>query len=394
MLKIFVPALGRINTQNRDGSEIRFTEVAKRWSKNGAEISILLPQRELPIIKNEGVTATYHVLSEPIKSEKESLFNVLLIYGIRVLQAAGCKIKDGFEAIYCPSDFLVDLIPGLVIKRRNRGAKLVVCLFLVAPNPFRGYEFVTSQGWRRPTIRGVFYFITQKISIFLMKYFADLVLVLNSIDKQYLSKYVSEERIRVVNMGVDYKSLSSIQVKSKSYDGIFLGRLHPQKGLPDLIDIWRLVCDQHNTARLAVIGGGSEKWFSWLKSEITRQNLSENVDVLGPRFGKEKFALLKSSKLFLMPSYYESWGMVACEAMACGLPVVAYDLPIFAELFPKGMIRVPIKDVQAFAGMCLKLLSDESFYNQMAEQALETSSAYDWDKIAASDLSELIKLKV
>ncbi|MCL5985049.1 MAG: glycosyltransferase family 4 protein [Actinobacteria bacterium] len=394
MLRIFVPALGRVNTQNRDGSEIRFTEVAKRWPKDSAEISILLPQRELPIIKNEGVAATYHVLDEPIRSERDSFFNVLLIYGIRMIQAIQHKIKDEFGVVYCPSDFLVDLIPAVNAKRRNKGAKLVVCLFLVAPNPFRGYEFTSSTGYRRPTLRGLIYFLTQRFSVYLIRHFADLVLVLNSKDKHYLSKYLPEDKIKVVSMGVDYKSVASLPKKPKSYDGIFLGRLHPQKGLPDLIKIWRLVCDQQSAARLVIIGGGSEKWFSWLKSEIAQRNLSRDVEVLGPRFGEEKFALLKSSKLFLMPSYYESWGMVACEAMACGLPVVAYDLPIFVELFPKGMIRVPIKDVEAFASACLKLLNDEDLYRQVAAQALETSSAYDWDKIAVSDLNDLTKLKV
>jgi len=71
-----------------------------------------------------------------------------------------------------------------------------------------------------------------------------------------------------------------------------------------------------------------------------------------------EFQVLKSSKIFILPSYNESWALVVCEAMACGLPVVAYDLPVFEEVYKKGMILIPIGDIDKFAGAILKLLYD------------------------------------
>jgi glycosyltransferase involved in cell wall biosynthesis len=62
----------------------------------------------------------------------------------------------------------------------------------------------------------------------------------------------------------------------------------------------------------------------------------------------EKFRLLKSSRVFLMPSRYESWGIVIGEALAIGLPVVAYELEAYRPVFGELLRYVPAFDVEAF----------------------------------------------
>lgn len=51
------------------------------------------------------------------------------------------------------------------------------------------------------------------------------------------------------------------------------------------------------------------------------------------------YSLLKSSKVFVFPSHEEGWGIAVCEAMAAGLPIVAYDLAPFREFFPRHGAR-------------------------------------------------------
>jgi len=385
MLKIFVVALGRINTQNRDGSEVRFSQVTKKWVREGHELRILLPTRELSLLQNEGVAAKYHVLSELIKSESESSLNVLTIYVLRLFQFAFYRLPDKFNIIYSPSDFLIDLIPAIFVKRRNKKAKLVVCVFLLAPNPSQDRCQVSLS-----PIRGRLYYLSQRFGIFLMKKFADLFLVLNELDKKALSRYDVGERVRVVNMGVDVKAVGTIKPSvQRMYDAIFVGRLTPQKGILDLIEIWNRVCQRKRGARLALVGGGSAKWIQTVVNEIKRNNLDNNVDFLGFREGREKFELLKSAKCFLMPSLYESWGMTVVEAMACALPVIAYDLPVFDSLFPYGMKKVPIGDVSAFAECVLDVLENEILRSKLAEEAQEMALKYDWDLVARQEMDLL-----
>lgn len=90
------------------------------------------------------------------------------------------------------------------------------------------------------------------------------------------------------------------------------------------------------------------------------------------------------------PAIYDSGGMAACEAMACGLPGVSFDLPALKTYYPKGMIKTPCYDLKAFAENILKLLADEKLYKRTAKDALEWAKEWDWDK-KAEDLLSLLE---
>lgn len=388
-MKIFVPAMGRINTQNRDGSEVRFAEIAKEWLLKGEDVYVMLPEREVAVLERQGVKAVFHILSEPVKSEKDTLFNVLLVYAIRMTQSLFTKYPDSVHVVYAPSDFLVDLIPAVLCKIKNRQAKLFVCLFLVAPNPFAGYENVYTKRRRIPSVRGIIYYITQKASILITRLFHGKILALNSFDKKSLVDMgMNEEDVFVVSMGVNFSDYDKIirAPDAKPYDAIFVGRLHPQKGLFDLVKIWKIVCAERPESRLAIIGGGSDSWFNRLRKEIENTGLRDNIDILGFKDGEEKIRLLKSARCFVMPSHYESWGMTAVEAMASGLPVVAYRLPIFREIFHKGMTMVDIGDIGGFADAILNIINRSGCRMQLAQEAIDFARGFDWSFIAEKEL--------
>jgi glycosyltransferase involved in cell wall biosynthesis len=393
-MRIFIPAMGRVNTKNRDGSEVRFSEIARRWLSWGEKLVVMLPRRQIGVFESQNVFGMdYRVFPEPFTSEADSLGNVLKTYLWRLWRCLFVGYPTGMDAIYAPSDFLVDLLPALLAKIRNPRARLMVCVFLIAPNPFRGYENVFRPRWRVPTVRGVLYWTTQMLAIGLARLFGGHLLVLNSLDRDTLAgRGVEPSAVTVVTMGVDVAEFTGVEVTPDTprYDGIFLGRLHPQKGLLDLVKIWRAVCDEKPGARLGVIGGGSDEWFARLKGEIGKAGLEGGVDLLGFRQGAEKVRLLKNAGCFCMPSHYESFGQVAVEAMACGLPVVAYDLKIYDEIFPGGMVRLPQGDVARFAREVLRLMDDPDARAALVADAAKVSARFDWEAIARGEL-ELIR---
>ncbi len=388
-MRIFVPAMGRINTKNRDGSEIRFAEIAKEWLLKGEDVYVMLPEREVAVLERQGVKADFHIMREPVKSEKDTLFNVLLVYAIRMVQSFFARYPDSVHVVYTPSDFLVDLFPAVLCKIKNRDAKLIVCLFLVAPNPFAGYENVYTKRRRIPSVRGIIYYITQKASILITRLFHGKILALNSFDKKRLVDMgMKEEDVFVVSMGVNFSEYTKVISASdtKPYDAIFVGRLHPQKGLLDLVKIWKIVCAKRPESRLAIIGGGSDSWFNRIRKEIENTGLQDNIDILGFKDGEEKTRLLKSARCFVMPSHYESWGMTAVEAMASGLPVVAYRLPVFEEIFYDTMIMVAIGDVQRFADSALEILSKTEYREKLSTEAVFFAKKFDWHNIAEQEI--------
>jgi len=384
--------MGRINTLNRDGSEVRFAEIAKEWLAKGIQLHIMLPEREKRVLEGQGVKAHYQSLRELIKSESHSFYNILGTYCIRLLQSCFVKYPAGMDLIYVPSDFLIDLIPGVICKMKNRAARLFVCFFLIAPNPFRGYENVYRKSFRLPSVRGLIYFLTQRIAAVLVKKLKGKILVLNSADKRKIvSVGIRNEDVHIVSMGVNVSEYSKTvpEGNGTAYDAVFLGRMHPQKGLFDLVKIWKIVCTKMPGSRLGIIGGGGEEWFDTLKWEINAAGLGENIDILGFKEGEEKIRILKSARCFVMPSHYESWGMVAVEAMASGLPVVAYDLPIFREIFPRGMIRVELGDIKGFAEAVIDLVSSPEYRRKFVEESQVFVKKFDWTSVAEGELQLL-----
>ena len=384
-MRIFVPAMGRVNTRNRDGSEVRFAEIARQWLAQGVELLMLLPRREIGVLESQGVRATWRVHWEPLTSESDRLWNVLATYLWRIVTCPFASYPKGVDAVYAPSDFLFDLLPALLCRWKNPAARLVVCVFLIAPNPFRGYENVFGRKWKLPSIRGVLYYAAQWLSVALAKRAGATLLVLNSLDRQSLVAMGADPgRVHVVTMGVDMEFFRGVSPTPETprYDGIFLGRLHPQKGLFDLVRIWRRVCDARPGSRLGIIGGGSDWWFAKLRQEIKEARLTEVVDLLGFRQGEDKVRLLKAAGCFVMPSHYESFGQVAVEAMASALPVVAYDLPIYREIFPTGMIITPLEDIEAFAGEVLAVLADPARRAAAVAASLDRAATFDWRAIA------------
>jgi glycosyltransferase involved in cell wall biosynthesis len=233
---------------------------------------------------------------------------------------------------------------------------------LIAPTPFIGYGSKKSGG-----MQSLYYFLTQKIVFGLARKFADMVLVSNKIDKQKLiDSGFSSDKVSVSYGGVNSSEIEETPDQEKTYDFIFIGRNHPQKGIDDLVLSWKEICAKKPNSKLAVVGGIEN--FIELKKKLFRHNLMGNVEFTGYLSGSSKYAHLKASKVLLFPSYYESFGMVALEALACGVPVVAYDLEVYREAFEDKLITVPRGNTTALAQAALNsldLCKDSSFTNEL-----------------------------
>src|SRR4030065_2898575 len=142
----------------------------------------------------------------------------------------------------------MDTFPAFFWKLRNRKAKWIICVFLIVPSLFKDYSkgYSKTDDFSLPSFSRILYFFSQRLTLFLGSRWANQIIVLNKIDKEYLVKNraIAESRITVVNGGVDYKRLKSLSgEKTDTFDAVFLGRMHPQKGIFDLIKIWKLVCN-------------------------------------------------------------------------------------------------------------------------------------------------------
>jgi poly(glycerol-phosphate) alpha-glucosyltransferase len=117
---------------------------------------------------------------------------------------------------------------------------------------------------------------------------------------------------------------------------LFLGRLHPKKGIAELIDGWKLSRARRNSWVLEIVGwddGGYEKA---LRERIGRAGVAKSVTWSGPLFGTSKDTALRRASAFILPSLSEGLPMTVLEAWAYGLPVLKTSQCNLPEGFTAG----------------------------------------------------------
>jgi phosphatidylinositol alpha-mannosyltransferase len=162
---------------------------------------------------------------------------------------------------------------------------------------------------------------------------------------------------------------------------VFIGRVERRKGLEVLLAAWPRVRARTGT-HLRVVGADplQARWHA------RRYGLSlEGVDLLGGISEEALTQELSQASLLAAPSLFgESFGMVLTRAFASATPVVASDIPGYADVAgPDTGMLVPPGDVDALAAALLELLEDEPRRRRLGEGARQTAERYSWTRIAS-----------
>jgi glycosyltransferase involved in cell wall biosynthesis len=116
---------------------------------------------------------------------------------------------------------------------------------------------------------------------------------------------------------------------------LFLGRIHPNKGLDLLLPAWKAVEDRFPDWQLSVIGPQEDAYFS--KMMRLAENLAiQRIEFSGAKFGSGKWQAYANAELFVLPSYSENFGMTVAEALASGVPSIVTKGAPWSGLEPNG----------------------------------------------------------
>ena len=223
---------------------------------------------------------------------------------------------------------------------------------------------------------------------------ADRIIVSTSHERDALKQLyaVSQENVRVVSGGVDlslFQPGNQQAAKTKLGVGgsqtlLYVGRLDPIKGVEVLIHTVSQITTSRNIEVLIVGGHSSDPEYQRL-SEIARElAILDRIDFVGAQNHDLLPTYYQAADICVVPSYYESFGLVALEAMACGTPVVASRVPGLQTIVRdnrSGYI-VPWHCPDAFADRLEILLSNDALRECMGSNAREIAMSMSWDRSA------------
>lgn len=181
---------------------------------------------------------------------------------------------------------------------------------------------------------------------------------------------------------------------------LFVGRIEPLKGVDTLLNALKYIQNSGNLDccphYLAIIGGDPEDSEQSLDQEMGRVKalsqelgLTDIVLFLGRRSQDTLPYYYSAADVVVVPSHYESFGMVALEAMACGTPVVASQVGGLAFLVQDGVTGfvVPNGEPELLGQHLIELLLDPQLRARLGSQGAEIARGYSWDTIAARILT-------
>ncbi len=240
---------------------------------------------------------------------------------------------------------------------------------------------------------------------------ADLITAATKVEQQQLTQYYGARvaHIRIVPPGVDTSKFHPIeQSYAKAVIGIpqnhrmvlFAGRIEPLKGIDTLFRAMAVLRQRLGNGSshalssedvcVAVIGGDPSETGQRENNEMARLyalrdelGLNDLIAFLGARDQNTLQYYYAAADCLVMPSHYESFGMVALEAMACGTPVVVSDVGGLSQLVRHNQtgFRVLARDEAAMADAIERLLTNAVLRRRMGYRASCYAEDYSWARI-------------
>lgn len=369
------------------GAPVRFNEVSKRFADFGHVQHLLTTSGGMAMQESLGcklpmtiVPASFFLKKEPCRPFR--LWSYLVTAFLWRTKKSKLPKSD---TVITVSDYFCDIVPAMSIKRKS-GARWIAWIHHCEADPktrpgsrvvneitarmqawsFRRIARHADEAWINDTIAG------------------------DEIERRLLALGMPHDKIRRMRNGIDRRAIERApEPRQKTTDAVMIG-VRPNKGLYDIIPIWERVLALRPGTTLTLMGGmGGE-------GEVVREIAERNLPVTvfkptGSGFlpAAQYYAKIKEARILFAPSHEEGWGIAVCEAMAAGLPVVAYDLPAYQKIYKGAYMPIPCFDKNGFADCIVKMLNDKALFDEMRRKGSDCSAQYGWDEIASEDAEAL-----
>jgi len=203
------------------------------------------------------------------------------------------------------------------------------------------------------------------------------LIALTGTQNSQLRAYANSAQIRIISNGADDEAFAHPWLGDETYIA-FLGRLDSNmKGLDLLLDA---ACELPLGLPLAIAGSGPGE--KWLADQIKVRGLSSRAYMLGRLDGAQRHSFLAHAKAMAFPSRYENQSLVGLDALAIGVPIVAFDVDSSRELFGDCAVLIAPFDTQSFGRALVHLAADGMRARELSALARAKGGEFTWDRAA------------
>lgn len=225
---------------------------------------------------------------------------------------------------------------------------------------------------------------------------AKKIIAISHSTRQDIIKFlgIPEEKIEVIYPAADHifnklEHPDKEVCKKYNLDGNFIlsvGTIEPRKNYPALIEAFNNIKKDFKQLKLAIVGRTGWKSEASFKAKEDSPH-SQDILFLGRVPDQELVHLYNQAMIFVYPSIFEGFGLPVLEAMSCGLPVIAGNTSSLPEVVEDSGILVNLEESNALGQAVVKLLSDNSLREELANKALTRAAKFSWEENARATLA-------
>lgn len=205
-------------------------------------------------------------------------------------------------------------------------------------------------------------------------FYKKILTVSDSIEKEYVfGKYI-KNKIECIGNPTDIELIHQKAIEysiDKKYDLIFLGRLTAQKNPKLLLEVFNDLILKRPDISIAVVGAGDQ--FKSFNESIHKNNLQDNIEMYG--FMENPYPVLNASKIMILPSKWEGYGLVAVESLSLGIPVICSGAGGLKNIVNSSCGKI-CKNKDDYVQEIIELLDNEQAYAPKSNKAKERAKVY------------------
>ena len=361
---------------NVGGIELRNHEFAKHLAQNGHEVHIFCTKlwEGKKVISVDGIMLHGVCKYKDYNGERNAY--QLILFALSLFKPL---MQEKFDVIYTsPFPYFHSFVCKFV--------SLMTSAPLVFEwNIFLGRSGISHIGIIRGSVNMIFEYLIANMS---KRHIAVSHKVEDAVKKSFM---FGKRDVSVIYNGFDPKNMPDQRAHyEKNSDIIFVGRLVEQKNATLLIKAVFIAKNKFPKIKVKIIGDGPKR--KEVQALIDKSGLNDNFILAGEiKDQKKVYVEMKKSKILVLPSFWEGFGIVVVEANACGLPVITTDFPMNAatELIGHNGI-VSGKEPESLASSIISLLGNDDLHAEMSKNAVEFSKAFTWE-VKARELEKYLQ---